>query len=101
LDPSLRGAALQLVEVVRRAGIQATVTSVLRSRAKQAKLYRAWKAGRSRFPAALPGTSKHERGLAFDLVISPASYQRDVGLLWESWGGRWGGRFDDPIHFEI
>jgi hypothetical protein len=25
---------------------------------------------------------------------------RDLGQLWQSWGGIWGGAFNDPIHFE-
>lgn len=24
-----------------------------------------------------------------------------LGLVWEAWGGRWGGRFSDPVHFEV
>jgi len=24
----------------------------------------------------------------------------DLGQVWESWGGVWGGHFKDPIHFE-
>jgi hypothetical protein len=25
---------------------------------------------------------------------------RDLGTVWESWGGVWGGALNDPIHFE-
>ena len=25
----------------------------------------------------------------------------DLGQVWESWGGIWGGHFKDPIHFEF
>jgi hypothetical protein len=25
---------------------------------------------------------------------------RDLGEVWESWGGVWGGALNDPIHFE-
>jgi len=25
----------------------------------------------------------------------------DLGKVWESWGGVWGGHFKDPIHFEF
>ena len=24
----------------------------------------------------------------------------DLGSVWQSWGGIWGGAFNDPIHFE-
>lgn len=79
-------------------GLQPRITSVFRSRAVQARLYRNYLAGRSRWPAAPPGKSKHQYGLAFDMVADnlPA-----LGALWESWGGRWGGRFHDDIHFEL
>lgn len=100
LVPGMREAAGYLVEAVRLAGGTATVTSVLRTRKRQEQLYRRWLEGRSPFPAAKPGTSKHEKGLAFDVVIRPKALETAAGHLWESWGGRWGGRFKDPIHFE-
>jgi hypothetical protein len=34
------------------------------------------------------------------MVVSPDEAIYDVGHFWESMGGVWGGRFDDPIHFE-
>jgi hypothetical protein len=41
----------------------------------------------------------HERRRAID-IEAPLPILTDMGELWEWWGGRWGGRFDDPIHFE-
>jgi hypothetical protein len=78
------------------------VSSVRRSKKTQLGLYLDWITGRSRYPAAKPGTSKHERGRAFDLGGLSASQQRQLGAAWKSWGGRWGGDFSnsDPIHFE-
>lgn len=89
---------LALFEVAQSAGMRPKITSTIRSRTTQARLYRLYVTGRSAFPAAPPGTSKHERGLAFDMSATnlPA-----LGALWESWGGRWGGRYRDPIHFEV
>jgi LAS superfamily LD-carboxypeptidase LdcB len=100
LDPLIRDAAAALVQLAREAGLNPVVTSARRSRAEQARLYRNFQAGRSRFPAAPPGRSKHEHGLAFDVHISDKRYLKEMGEVWESWGGRWGGRFKDPIHFE-
>ena len=97
LVPALRPYASELV---RLAGPTAHVTSVRRSRREQETLYRRYLAGLSRFPAAPPGTSKHERGLAFDIYSDDAQLLRQLGAVWESWGGIWGGRFNDPIHFE-
>lgn len=110
LDPHIREAANWFVGVLAQVGLRPTITSVRRSRRTQEKLYNDYVSGRSRFPAARPGTSKHERGLAFDIFfpsfkgLSTAQLTtalEPVGRLWESMGGRWGGRFKDPIHFEV
>jgi len=109
LDPSGREAARWFVKALSQAGYRPTVTSTRRSRRTQQKLYNDWVSGRSRFPAAKPGTSRHELGRAFDIFFAPykglstAELTRvlePVGKAWESIGGRWGGRFKDPIHFE-
>lgn len=80
-------------------GVQLTSTG--RSRTEQVKLYRRYLAGKSKYPAAPPGTSKHELGLAFDVWHQDPRVLQWLGKVWESWGGRWGGRFNDPIHFEV
>jgi hypothetical protein len=98
--PELAVPGYALILEVERAGLQARVTSVVRSHAKQAKLYRDFLAGISALPAAPPGQSAHEYGLAFDMLVSPYEYQADVGALWEAWGGAWGG-VADPVHFEL
>jgi len=33
-------------------------------------------------------------------VANPAALT-ELGRIWKSWGGVWGGEFDDPIHFEF
>ena len=83
------------------AGLSPQVTSVVRSYATQKRLYDTYRQGKSRYPAAPPGYSAHEQGWAFDLQLNDASWLADAGDLWESWGGTWGGRFNDPIHFEL
>lgn len=75
------------------------VSSVRRTYQEQVTLYNAYLRGESKYPAAPPGRSLHEQGRAFDVVGHPAELRR-LGMLWESVGGRWGGRFGDPIHFE-
>ena len=78
---------------------QLQVTSVRRSYYQQLALYQAALAGASRYPAARPGYSYHELGRAFDLV-GPHAILQAAGQTWESWGGEWGARFGDPIHFQ-
>ncbi len=80
------------------------VTSAFRSAAKQARLYAAYKSGASDIPAAPPGGSLHQYGLAFDLArlgIDPIGdpLLAWLGAVWEHWGGRYGG-IRDPVHFQ-
>lgn len=102
LVAGLRPYASTLFAFAQQLSPSAVVTSVRRDATKQAQLYNRYITGKSAYPAAAPGTSKHERGLAFDLGGLSASQLRQLGEIWESWGGRWGGRFShsDPIHFE-
>lgn len=96
----LRDAAFELDAAVSRSGLVGKITSGYRSHSEQARLYRAYISGRHAFPVAPPGHSAHEYGWAFDYVVAPADYQSDVGALWQSWGGVWGGR-RDRVHFEL
>lgn len=98
LQPWLQPYAQALVQYARQYG-RVTVTSTLRSSSKQAQLYREYLAGRSSYPAAPPGTSYHEFGRAFDVSADPALLAW-MGAVWEYWGGTYGAKFSDPIHFE-
>src|SRR5260370_2158883 len=99
LIPELQDAARQLVQGAGEAGLPPRVTSTRRSPTKQARLYRRWLSGLSPLPAAPPGTSAHEFGYAFDMVVSPFEALADVGYTWQEWGGLWGSS-RDPVHFE-
>lgn len=79
------------------------ITSVKRSRVEQERLYAKFVSGESELPAARPGTSKHELGLAFDLATPSIDPWDDellpmLGQLWNEAGGTW--RPSDPVHFE-
>lgn len=100
LVPELQEAAQALVDLAGRAGVLPRVTSTLRSRAEQARLYRKYLAGATAYPAAPPGTSAHEYGEAFDIVVATQEDLYDLGSVWTSWGGSWGGQ-RDPVHFEL
>jgi len=80
------------------------VTSAFRSNAKQSQLYEAYNRGESLIPAAPPGRSLHNFGLAFDLARLGKDPLTDpllawLGALWEAVGGQWGG-IRDPVHFQ-
>jgi hypothetical protein len=99
LIPELQGPARELVAACGTAGLLPKVTSTRRSHSAQVRLYQRWLSGLSPLPAAPPGTSAHEFGYAFDLVVTPWEALADVGATWESWGGVWGGN-KDPVHFQ-
>lgn len=100
LIDDLRPYAHALVDAAGAAGLLPRVTSTRRSNAEQTRLYRRYLQGLQPYFVAPPGTSPHEYGYAFDLVVSPMWRLSDVGALWESWGGYWGGRQADPVHFQ-
>jgi LAS superfamily LD-carboxypeptidase LdcB len=95
----IRRAVEYMQSVARQNGLTLPVTSGLRSTADQARLY----ANRATNPnpVAVPGTSKHERGLAVDLSVPPG-YEKAFADLWQQLGGRAGYYFSrsDPVHFE-
>lgn len=102
-SPSFNGLAVwaipyaqYLYEVAALNALNPRVTSVFRTHQQQAVLYQRFLRGQSNLPAAPPGHSKHERGLAFDMVTSNP---QALGTLWNSMGGRWFP--SDPVHFEI
>lgn len=82
-------------------GAQVQVTSTYRSMAQQTELYRRYRAGQSKYPAAPPGASYHNYGRAFD-IVGPPNVLAYLGAVWEQMGGTWGGRYGspDPIHFQ-
>lgn len=100
LIPELQPYAQQLINVCSQYGLMPRVTSTRRSLREQTFLYERYVQGKSQYPAAKPGTSAHEFGWAFDMVVEPMAALADVGKLWESWGGVWGGHYSDPVHFE-
>lgn len=89
-----------LYAVAEQYGLQPRITSVYRSTAEQRILYERYLAGDSPFPAARPGRSLHNYGHAFDLVVNSPEAQAWLGSVWKHWGGRWGGDFNDPVHFD-
>jgi hypothetical protein len=80
-----------------RAGLSPTVTSGLRSRSEQARLYADYVAGRRRLPAAPPGRSAHEYGLAVDVVSSNGKQSALIALFKRLGAETVSG---DPPHFQ-
>lgn len=108
LHPGLRPWIEYLLRVAQYNGLRVQVTSTLRTRADQARLWQRYQTcvksgGHSCLPAAPPGSSDHELGLAVDLVVNGdyrGAAQEALGRFWESLGGRWAGSVD-PVHFYV
>ena len=99
LADTFRPWAEWIVNLAKYADASVRVTSTFRTHAKQQELYKAWRQGRSRYPAARPGNSAHEYGYAVDLVFSNADARDVVRNIWVGAGGNLGN--DDEIHFEF
>lgn len=111
MDPRVLSALRKLQEQARARGIDTNVISAFRLRQDQEQLYANYMAGQRGQPlpfpergavplAAPPGTSEHEKGLAFDLQASDPSKQAELWSLAPSVGLRSIGS-NDPNHFEL
>jgi LAS superfamily LD-carboxypeptidase LdcB len=100
LIPELQPYATALYSLASQYRLAPRITSVRRSLAEQQILYERYLRGDAAFTAAPPGRSLHNYGHAFDLVVNSPEAQAWLGKVWEAWGGRWGGRFKDPVHFD-
>jgi len=105
LHPQLVPWAKWLLEVGRYYDSRLVATSGFRDMYKQARLYQAYQRGESQIPAAPPGRSLHNYGLAFDLArvgVDPLSdpLLMWLGALWVQVGGAHGGQVD-PVHFAV
>lgn len=107
LHPFFRDKIIQLIKNCKAKGIELAVVESYRTHAKQSEYY-----GMGRkYTRSAGGKSKHQYGLAVDLVPmidSVAQWDnvalwRKVGVEGEKLGLRWGGRWKspyDPAHFE-
>ena len=95
LANAIKAAASEYMSVT---GKPVVVTSAVRSKEEQQKLYDDYKAGKSKFPAAPPGQSKHALGTAVDIDSGTANAMAQKGIL-----GKYGlGQpvAGDPVHIE-
>ena len=104
LDYRLIPYAKHLYQIGKQYDPLLVVTSARRSIEKQRRLYNDYLRGVSKIPAAPPGRSLHQWGLAFDLARIGIDPLTDplltwLGRVWTSWGGRYGG-IRDPVHFQ-
>jgi|DewCreStandDraft_4_1066084.scaffolds.fasta_scaffold64100_2 hypothetical protein len=107
LHPYFRDKVIELISRARKKGIELAVVETYRTRAKQME----YKSMGNKYTRTGAGASKHQYGLAVDLVPivngEPQWHNRalwyKVGIIGERLGLRWGGRWRrpyDPGHFE-
>ncbi len=100
LDPGFWGIFQDVLDAADDEGIDVELVSGYRSLKEQARLYAQYRAGRSSLPAAPPGASYHNFGLAIDVAARPSAALQRVGEIAEDFGLRWGGHFGDPPHID-
>ena len=98
LQHDARLAFRRAFEESRRQRANFIVTSTRRSFLEQLRLFTAWKLGKSRFPAAPPGQSTHQLGIAVDLVPRLEGVLPVIVRIFERFRFRWAGP-RDSIHF--
>lgn len=99
-NPEINRRMTAIVAEARRRGIPMKVTSTYRSTAKQRALYAAYlQRGRTGLPAARPGLSTHEYGIAFDASF-PAGREAEVAQIAAAHGMVWFGQ-GDRVHFDL
>lgn len=98
LESPFRENVQAFLEDLSAGGIRYRVTSTRRDSAEQAALFERYISGGSPVPAAPPGRSMHELGLAIDMEFATvpeweaaAGAAPDYGFIW---------RRSDPVHFE-
>ena len=96
LAKAVKAAATEYMAV---SGKPVTVTSAYRSPEEQQKLYENSLNGKSPYPAAPPGKSKHGQGNAVDIDSSIANAMDQQGLLAKYGLGR--PVPNDPVHLEL
>jgi hypothetical protein len=111
MQPNVLAKLRELQTLASSRGIQTTVLSGFRTRQDQEELYANYIAGLNHQPlpypergavplAAKPGTSLHEKGLAFDLEAADKSRQGELRSLGETIGLHTLGS-SDPDHFDM
>ncbi len=85
---------------LRMLGVTTIVTSTFRTKSEQQFLFNMFLRGNTTFPVAPPGSSRHEFGLAVDLVAVPPSDLPQVVETMRAVGFRWAGPADS-VHFDF
>lgn len=101
LDPQFQPKAESLLDRMKAAGMDPYITSAARTPSLQASMRERYLKEGGPYPVAAPGTSFHNYGLAFDVGGLSNQQLAEAGRIAEEMGMGWGGRFKDPIHFQM
>ena len=99
LVPDVRQALSRARVELGHRNIEFLITSTFRTKKEQARLYRSYQAGKTSYPVAPPGSSRHEYGLAVDLVTLPPDALPVLVAVFKAVGFKWAGP-QDSVHFD-
>lgn len=100
LPSAVQSALSRGTRELRSRNIEIVITSTFRTRSEQQFLYNMFLRGNTAFPVAPPGQSRHQFGLAVDLVpVLDADLPQVVEVM-RSVGFRWAGE-SDRVHFDF
>ncbi len=95
VNSRVSAALVKMMEAARADGIRPSISSAFRSHQKQTSLYNCAPGCTGGNPAARPGYSNHQAGVALDVNEPLNAWMRQNG---EQYGYKWYGS-DDPVHF--
>jgi hypothetical protein len=112
LNPTCKAAFLKMARDFKaKTGVKVTVSSAQRSVEEQQALYERWKAAGGHLPSPNPVAGlnqpppgnpnrpdSHNLGIALDCGSQATTIKNTVDLA--SYGLRWGGEFNDPVHIQ-
>lgn len=98
LEPSTRASYRRALAQLRTQGVHVITTSTRRTKNEQRVLFRKFVTGQSKFPAALPGSSTHEIGIAIDLVPETPGTLPTIASVMAIHGFKWA-EARDCVHF--
>ncbi len=98
VSPALSSYVQRLRQFARQRGWSFHITSGYRSLAEQDRLRVRFESGDPNIVFPPAKFSYHTLGLAIDVE---SDHLPELGAFAESIGMRWGGRFGDPVHFDL
>lgn len=95
INSRVSAVVVKMLKAAKNSGVALSISSAYRSNAKQTELYNCAPGCTGGNPAAKPGYSNHQSGVAFDVDGALNNWMKSHG---EQYGYKWYGS-GDPVHF--